>query len=97
MIVLGTTDATSRTFRVEWDRDKPWLLLCDVHAGGTWALQTQAADGDPWVPVDGIEFDAIGAVSFAGGGRFRFAGGTTGAQIRVLLRAIGPGGPYLGD
>ena len=39
-----------RPFGLGFGRDA-WLIVCEVHAGGTWALRFRADSSAPWVPL----------------------------------------------
>ena len=92
-IVLDTTDASpSDPFKLD---SGPFCALCEVHEGGKWVLESRVGDGD-WVPSD-VSFNKTGQCNFwpALGLDYRFAGGSTGAKIRVVPTQPNQGGPVV--
>ena len=96
-VVHGTADGrTGSAFSIDCGR---WLLACEEHGAGTWALEFKSnAEGAQWAPLEGAAFTAAGVQTVTGSdfGQFRIMGGTGSAQsrFRVTATAAGLGGPY---
>ena len=60
-----------RPFGLGFGRDA-WLIVCEVHAGGTWALRFRADSPAPWVPLSVTLGRNIAAGEGAGPRRWRF-------------------------
>ena len=75
--VLKATEATSEPFQLPGGRVG---ISLQQHAGGTWKLQHQPAEGAAWVDT-GVTFADNGIKSFDSfaGAWFRLTGGTVGA------------------
>ena len=76
-----------------------WLLACEEHGAGTWALEFKSnAEGAQWAPLEGAAFTAAGVQTVTGSdfGQFRIMGATGSAQsrFRVTATKAGMGGPY---
>ena len=76
-----------------------WLLACEEHGAGTWALEFKSnAEGAQWAPLEGAAFTAAGVQTVTGSdfGQFRIMGATGSSQsrFRVTATKAGMGGPY---
>ena len=59
-------------FTLGFGRANPWWLICEVHAGGTYALYFRVDPSTPWVQL-GPTWDAIGVASFSGSDNGQFS------------------------